>query len=107
MRAKIIQAALAVALIGSTAITTAAPSQAGDGGRVAAGVAVGTLLGLGIAGAYDRPRYYAGDRYDYGPGCYVGPRHCDWVGRSCWYNRFGEYICGGGEYRCWRRRICD
>ena len=83
------------------------PAHAGDGGRLAAGVAVGTLLGLGIAGAYDRPRYYAPGPYYVGGGCYVGPRHCDWVGGSCWFNRFGERICGGGEYRCWRRRICD
>jgi hypothetical protein len=103
---------LSLAIAGSITIGGVSPSQAGDGGRVAAGVAVGTLLGLGIAGAYDRPRYYApryyaAEPYGYGPGCYVGPRHCDWVGRSCWYNRFGDRICDGGEYRCWRRRICD
>ena len=83
------------------------PANAGDGGRVAAGVAIGTLLGLGIAGAYDGPRYYAGDRYYYGDGCYAGPRQCDWIGRSCWYNRWGEYVCRGGDWRCWRPRICD
>ena len=71
------------------------------GGGVAAGVAIGTILGLGIAGAYAGPRYYDG------PGCYAGPRHCDYVGRSCWFNRYGERICRGGEYRCWRERVCD
>jgi hypothetical protein len=107
MRTKITQSLLTLAIVAVCAIATPATVRAGDGGRVAAGVAVGTFLGLGIAGAYDRPRHYTRDRYDYGPGCYVGPRHCDWVGRSCWYNRFGDRICEGGEYRCWRRRICD
>jgi hypothetical protein len=101
MSTRAIRFLVSLTILGSAAMASASPSQAGDGGRVAAGVAVGTLLGLGIAGAYAGPRYYAG------PACYVGPRHCDWVGRSCWYNRFGEYICGPGEWRCWRRRICD
>ena len=112
MSKKLMRCLLSLTIIGGTGIAAVAPAQAHDRGGVAAGVAVGTLLGLGIAGAYDRPRYYApryyaAEPYAYGPGCYVGPRHCDWVGRSCWYNRFGERICGGGEYRCWRRRICD
>jgi len=107
MRMKLIQSLIALTVLAGIGTAGCAPANAGDGGRTAAGVAIGTLLGLGIAGAYDRPRYYAADPYGYGPSCYVGPRHCDWVGRSCWYNRFGEYICSGGEYRCWRRRVCD
>ena len=81
------------------------PAEAGRGGRVAAGVAIGTLLGLGIAGAYAGPRYY-GPAY-YGPGCYPGPRQCGWAGRSCWRNPYGETVCRGGEWRCWRPTICD
>jgi hypothetical protein len=95
--------ALTVALgIGLASMTE--PAEAGRGGRVAAGVAIGTLLGLGIAGAYEGRHYY---RDDYGPECYRGPRQCQWVGRSCWYNRHGEYVCRGGDYRCWRPTICD
>ena len=92
---------LALAVVLGLSATVSQPADA-RGGRVAAGVAVGTLLGLGIAGAYAGPRYY-GD----GPGCYRGPRQCDWVGRSCWTNRYGEYVCRGGERRCWRPTICD
>jgi hypothetical protein len=77
-------------------------AEAGRDGRIAAGVAVGTLLGLGIAGAYAGPRYYGPP-----PGCYVGPRQCDYVGRRCWTNSYGEYVCRGGEYRCWRPTVCD
>ena len=94
--------AVAALVLGLAAASWSEPAAADRGGAVAAGVAVGTVLGLGIAGAYAGPRYYAA-----GPGCYRGPRQCDYVGRSCWYNRFGEYICRGGEYRCWRPTICD
>jgi len=95
--------ALALALgVSATSISTA---EAGRGGNVAAGVAIGTLLGLGIAGAYAGPRYY-GPAY-YGPGCYPGPRQCGWSERSCWRDAYGEPVCRGGEWRCWRPTICD
>ena len=97
----ITKALLALTVVLGLAASSSQPADA-RGGRIAAGVAVGTLLGLGIAGAYAGPRYYAD-----GPGCYRGPRQCDWVGRSCWYNRYGEYVCRGGERRCWRPTICD
>jgi hypothetical protein len=103
MLKRIMRVVVAAGLMLGTVAALSAPAEAGRGGRVAAGVAVGTLLGLGIAGAYAGPRYYYGP----GPECYRGPRQCDWVGRSCWYNRFGEYVCRGGEYRCWRPTICD
>jgi len=93
----------ALSLVLALMLNAAQPAEAGRGGGIAAGLAVGTLLGLGIAGAYAGPHYY----YPAGPGCYRGPRQCDWVGRSCWYNRAGEYICRGGEYRCWRPAVCD
>jgi hypothetical protein len=93
--------ALTVALALGAAMSQSAEAHR-RGGGVAAGLAVGTLLGLGIAGTYAGPRYY-GD----GPACYRGPRRCSWVGRSCWVNRFGETICSGGDYRCWRPTICD
>lgn len=81
------------------------PAEARRGGRIVAGVAVGTLLGLGIAGAYAGPRYYG--PADYGPGCYPGSRQCGWAGRNCWRNAYGEAVCRGGEWRCWRPTICD
>ncbi len=107
MLTKMMQSVFALTILAGIGYAACEPAHAGDGGRVVGGVAIGTLLGLGIAGAYDRPRYYAGDRYYYGGGCYAGPRRCEYVGRSCWYNRWGEYICSGGEQRCWRQRICD
>jgi hypothetical protein len=94
---------LALAVVLALGMATSRPAEARRGG-LAAGLAVGTLLGLGLAGAYAGPRYYGAGP---GPGCYPGPRQCQWVGRSCWTNRYGEYICSGGDWRCWRPTICD
>ena len=105
MLKKIMQAAAALTVVLGIAAATIQPAEAhrrGDG--LAAGVAIGTILGLGIAGAYAGPRYYG---YADGPVCYRGPRECAYVGRSCWHNNYGERVCRGGEYRCWRQQICD
>ena len=102
MLKKLISLTLALTLAAGAALTTfeTAEARGGRGVAIGAGVAAG-IIGLGILGATAGPRYYGG-----GPGCYPGPRQCDWVGRRCWYNRFGEYVCNGGEYRCWRPTIC-
>ncbi len=100
---KIAHALLAFTVVLGLGAAMIQPAEAQRrGGGIAAGVAVGTLLGLGIAGAYAGPRYYGP-----GPGCYRGPRQCDWVGRRCWRDSYGEPVCRGGEYRCWRPTICD
>jgi hypothetical protein len=104
MMKKIMHAAAASALVLGVVAATVQPAEAHRrGGGVAAGVAIGTILGLGIAGAYAGPRYY----YDEGPACYRGPRECSYVGRRCWTNDYGERVCRGGEYRCYRPTICD
>ena len=105
MRTKITHIVLALAVVLALGTAASRPAEARRGG-VAAGIAVGTLLGLGIAGAYAGPRYY-GYGPGPGPGCYLGPRQCGWVGRDCWTNRYGEPVCGGGYHRCWRPTICD
>ena len=103
MRKKFGHAVLALTVVLALGTATSRPAEARRGG-LAAGLAVGTLLGLGISGAYAGPRYYGAGP---GPGCYPGPRQCQWVGRSCWTNRYGEHICSGGDWRCWRPTICD
>jgi hypothetical protein len=97
---KMAQSAAALGIALGIASTSLEPAQAG-GGRVAAGVAAGLVAGT-LLGAYA----YGGPRY-YEPACYPGPRQCDWVGRRCWYNNVGDYVCRGGEWRCWRPRVCD
>jgi hypothetical protein len=102
MRKNITHALLALTVVLGMGAALSQPAQAHRrGGGIAAGVAVGTLLGLGIAGAY------AGPRYRYGAECYPGPRQCDRVGRRCWRDAYGEVVCRGGEWRCWRPTICD
>ena len=73
MVSRITQFFLAMIIAVGIGMSACEPAHAGDGGRVAAGVAIGTLLGLGIAGAYDGPRSYARDRYYYGDGCLLVP----------------------------------
>jgi hypothetical protein len=101
MLKKILHSAMAGAMALTVVVAATQPAEARRG--FGPGVAVGALLGLGIAGAYAGPRYY----YDDGPACYRGPRQCEHVGRSCWYNSWGERVCRGGEYRCWHPTICD
>ena len=107
MRKTITHALLALSLAVAVGATSVGSVDAHGRGNVAAGVAVGTLLGLGIAGAYAGPRYYGYGPAYHGPGCYPGPRQCGWAGRRCWRDAYGEPICRGGEWRCWRPAICD
>jgi hypothetical protein len=95
---------LALAIVLGLGATFTQPAAAGREGRFATGVAVGTLLGLGIAGAYAGPRYYAPDYY--GAACYPGPRQRGWPRRSCVRNPYGETVSRGAGWRCWRPTIC-
>jgi hypothetical protein len=97
----ILHLSLATGLLLAAVVSMSDPAEARRGGRFAAGLAIGAIVGLGIAGAYAGPRYY------YGPRCYRGPRRCYRTGRSCWYNRWGEQVCGGGALRCRRATYCD
>lgn len=89
---------------GAVMTTTTTPAEAGRGGRVAAGVAAG-IIGLGVLGAYAhaRDRHYRA----YDEVCYRGPRECGWVGRRCFVNRWGEDVCRGGRWTCWRDTVCE
>ncbi|HXF54956.1 MAG TPA: hypothetical protein VNK52_12600 [Hyphomicrobiaceae bacterium] len=101
MLKKVTHAVMAVALAAGLAASSVEPAEAGRGGRIAAGVAAG-IITLGVLGALSS----RGHAY-YGPVCYEGPRECHWTGRSCYYNRWGEYVCRGGRYHCYRPTICD
>ena len=94
----------ALALLFSVFVVTSEQAEARRGGGLGAGLVFGTILGLGIAGAYAGPRYY---NADVPPGCYRGPRQCGWAGRRCWVDRYGEQVCRGGDWRCWRPTVCD
>lgn len=104
MLKKIMGSLMAVMLAFGTVMASTPPAEAGHGGRVAAGIAAG-IIGLGVLGAYAhaRDRHYR----DYDEVCYKGPRECGWVGRRCFSNRYGETVCRGGRWTCWRDTHCD
>lgn len=102
---KLTQSVMALALIAGMVATSAEQAEARGGRGFAVGVAAG-LIGLGILGAAAaRDRHY--HRGGYGPECYPGPRRCRWENQRCFENRYGEYVCRGGDYVCGRAMICD
>lgn len=94
---------LATALIAGASITTATDAEAGRRGVRAGGIIAGTLLGLGVLGAYAHSREH---RRGYYGACYEGRQRCEVVGQRCWHNRYGEYRCKD-DVRCYRPQICD
>lgn len=101
---KLMSVALAALVVAGTAAATSHDAEARRRGGFGAGVAAG-VIGLGILGAAAAanagPRGYYG-----GGGCYPGPRQCYRTQGSCFYNRYGEYVCRGGQMVCNRPMIC-
>ncbi len=96
----LLNAGLALTLVAGANLVTAEKAEAYRGGRTA-GIVAGTVIGLGVLGAYAasrEPGYYRS--------CYPGRQRCDVVGQRCWYNRYGEYTCKD-DVRCYRPRVCD
>ncbi len=94
----ITHAAIAATLLAATTVTGATNAEA-RGGRTA-GVVAGTIIGLGLLGAYAHSREHNRGR------CYEGRRICRVVGERCHYNRYGEYVCRD-KVRCHRPTYCD
>jgi hypothetical protein len=89
------------------AVATASQDAEAHGRNVGVGIAAG-IIGLGVLGAYAHARdreYYS----SYGPAreCYKGPEQCGWVNRRCFENSWGDTVCRGGRWTCWRDTICD
>lgn len=102
---KLMHALLALTLVTGLTAASIQPAEAGRGGRVAAGIAAG-IIGLGILGAYSHAR----DRDDYYRArgeCYPGPEECGWRNRRCFTNSWGDRVCRGGRWTCWRPTYCD
>ncbi len=102
---KFMHAMMALALVIGVTASTIQPAEAHRRGGVAAGVAAG-IIGLGLLGAYahsrDRDYYYR----SHGE-CYPGPEECGWTNRRCFINRWGDEVCRGGRWTCWRPTYCD
>ena len=104
---------MTVALATMIGISAATFTPAEAGGRdVAIGIGAG-IIGFGILGGYaharDREHYYARDTYsqdDYRR-CYRGAERCGWSERHCFINSYGDEVCRGGRYTCYRPTVCD
>ena len=109
MLKRLLSSMMTLALVVGIAVSATTPAEAGRRGRdVGVGIAAG-IIGLGILGAYanarDRHRYdhYERSRHE----CYKGPEECGWVNRRCFTNSWGERVCRGGRWTCWRDTYCD
>lgn len=106
MLKKIMNSLMAVALAAGVAVSAAAPAEAGHrhGSGLGIGIAAGIIgLGVGaaIADAHRHDRYYERAR------CYPGPEECGWRNRRCFTNTWGDTVCRGGRWTCWRPTYCD
>ena len=101
---KVLSALMALTFAAGLMASSVSIAEARGGRGVAAGVAAG-IIGLGILGAAAeaRDRDYYGDEGR----CYPGPEECGWRDRHCFENRYGEWVCRGGRYTCWRPEVCD
>lgn len=108
---KILGLTLIATLSVSTFVTVSTNrAEAGHGGSFAAGLA-GGIIGFGLLSTYAhaQERAYSG-AYDYDASpevCHKGPQQCGWVGRRCFENSWGEMVCRGGRWSCWRETYCD
>lgn len=100
---KLVAAVCGLALVFGMMTTATAPAEAGRGGRTAA-IVGGTILGLGLLGAYAHARdrsYYRGSCYEVGGGCY-------WKEGHCYVDRWGREVCRRGYKVCEPvRTVCD
>jgi len=109
MLKKIFQVLLALSLIVGVLAAPIETAEARRGTGVAVGVGLG-LLGLGLLATQGYAYGPGPAYYGYGPGpagCYPGPRQCGFTGRHCFNDYYGNYVCRGGQYRCWRPAICE
>lgn len=101
---KILNALMAVTLMTGVMASSIQPAEARGGGRFAAGLAVG-IIGLGILGAVGHARER--DYYRSSGECYRGREECGWSGRRCFTNSWGDRVCRGGRWSCYRPTYCD
>ena len=104
---KITHALMALTIGLGMSFASVPQAEARHGSGVAFGVAAG-IIGLGILGAasaHAHPHNYSSYRDD--DACHYGPRECQWTGRRCFENRYGDTVCRGGRYVCERPLICE
>jgi hypothetical protein len=107
---KITHALMALTMAFGLSMSAPQQAQAGHGRGVGIGIAAG-IIGLGLLSASGAHAHGYNHRYnsayDDDRECYRGPRQCQWSGRRCFENRWGDTVCRGGRYHCERPVICD
>lgn len=91
---------MALGIAAANVSTAEAGHRHGVGIGIAAGI-IGLGVGAAIANAHPRRHYYPVRE------CYPGPEECGWANRHCFVNRWGDRVCRGGRWTCWRDEICD
>ena len=97
MLARFFKSLLAVVLAASLIATSVQPAEARRGRGMFAGIALG-LVALAIIEASRHRRHH--HRY---VEKYAEPQpepQCEWRGRTCFDNKYGDHVCQGGEYSC-------
>jgi hypothetical protein len=107
MMKKFVNALMAMTLALGVTASTVGTAEARHGRGLAVGIAAG-IIGLGIASAIAHEhRYRHGYYYRSSDECYPGPERCGWVNRHCFVNSWGDRVCRGGRWTCWRPTYCD
>jgi hypothetical protein len=97
MLARSLKSLLALVLAASLIATSVQPAEARRGRGMFAGIALG-LVALAIIEASRHRRHH--HRY---VERYAEPQpepQCEWRGRTCFDNKYGDHVCQGGEYSC-------
>jgi len=89
-----VKSLLTLVLAASVVTASVERAEARHGRGLFAGVALG-LIALAIINAsrHHRHRHPPVESYDREP-------QCEWRGRTCFDNSYGDHVCRGGEYSC-------
>jgi hypothetical protein len=96
MAQRILHSSLIAVLAASLLTTSVEQAEARRGRGLFAGIAIG-LVALAIISASRHKHHhrYVERRYDPEP-----QQQCEWRGRTCFDNKYGDHVCRGGEYSC-------
>ncbi len=88
---------IALALAASLVTTSVEQAQARHGRGIFTGIAIG-LIALAIINA---SRHHHRHNHHYRQSSrYRDGQECEWRGRTCFDNSYGDHVCKGGEYVC-------
>lgn len=94
MLRRTLRSSLVGILAASLVMASVEHAEARHGRGLFAGIAVG-LVALAIISAsrHHRHHHRQAESYEREP-------QCEWHGRTCFDNQYGDHVCQGGEYSC-------